>query len=125
MSQSTNRQKIIKELDALTSLYVRKKEKKCFTCGKRLLFRKRQAGHYIARSVLATRWNTDNVHVQCAKCNVDLGGNIDQYGEKLPPETRKYLDAIYDKYKHGKLRAPSLKEMTAYRDYLKEVLEDL
>lgn len=109
MTSSLNKKELGCRLDKLTSCIVRNREKKCFTCGKRLLFKDRQAGHYVPRVVLKTRWQLENVHVQCAKCNVGLGGNLGVYAEKLDPSIRLYLDDILKKYNRGV--APTLSEV--------------
>lgn len=97
-------------LDRLVSLLVRHRESRCFTCGRRLPFNLRQAGHYVSRTVRATRWDLDNVHVQCNRCNVVLGGNIQVYSAKLDPMVRSRLDAMKKLYDNGKLPEPTYKE---------------
>ena len=42
---------------------------KCISCSKAIHFDESDAGHCISRSKLATRWNEDNVNIQCRKCN--------------------------------------------------------
>ena len=42
----------------------------CVTCGKQDHWKKQQAGHFISRKHYATRWDEDNVQVQCSGCNV-------------------------------------------------------
>lgn len=111
MSNLPDKNELGHRLDKLVSLYVRAKEKRCFTCGKVLLYSRRQAGHYIPRVVRATRWDIKNVHVQCAACNVEKGGNIPEYEKALDSVDREYLDDCYEKYKKGKLKEPSFPEM--------------
>lgn len=41
----------------------------CITCNKPIHFTESDAGHFIGRQHLATRWNENNVHAQCRKCN--------------------------------------------------------
>lgn len=112
-----------KRLDKLVSVIVRSSEFSCVTCGKCLLFAKRQAGHYLPRAVKATRWDLDNVHVQCDKCNVGLGGNLVKY-EKYMRDTygkttvEKY-EQILEDYNTGRLKEPTLEEMVKkYNEYL-------
>lgn len=45
-----------------------------------------QNGHYISRRFLSVRWNDINCHVQCPKCNIELGGNLEIYTRKLIDE---------------------------------------
>jgi len=118
VSKELSKKELAYRLDKLVSWYVRHSEKKCFTCGKRLPLAKRQAGHYIPRGVQFLRWNLGNVHVQCAKCNVALGGNIEQYRKHLDPNTRQILDECYERYKHGKLPEMNLTEMKIWYNVL-------
>ena len=38
-----------------------------------------QAGHFVSRSYLATRWHPENVAPQCMQCNVFKSGNLTAY----------------------------------------------
>lgn len=104
-----------RRLDKLTSLIVRKRDKRCCTCGKRLTWNERQAGHYVPRVVERTRWDLENVSVQCAHCNVELGGNLAKYSDYIRntfgEDTLSRLDGAYDAYKSGKIAPLSLKEL--------------
>lgn len=110
-------------LDKMTSILVRLLEDRCATCGKKLLWRYRQAGHFVPRVVRKTRWSLINVHTQCAHCNVELGGNIQKYrkfiAKKYGVGTLDVLDFTYEAYKQGKLKKPSTEDMQAqYNEYL-------
>lgn len=52
----------------------------CISCQKN---RVSQAGHFMRRELLATRWHPKNVNGQCANCNCWLHGNLLEYQEKL------------------------------------------
>ena len=41
----------------------------CITCNKPIHFTESDAGHFIGRQHLATRWDENNVYAQCRKCN--------------------------------------------------------
>ncbi len=75
--------KLKKELDKIFSLYIRLRKATpqgmttCFTCGTQKHYKKMHAGHFMSRKHLSTRWNEDNVQVQCPKCN--LFGQGEQY----------------------------------------------
>ena len=75
--------KLKKDLDKVFSLYIRLRHAskdgivKCFTCDKTAHYKKKHAGHFMSRKHHATRWNEDNVQVQCVKCN--LFGQGEQY----------------------------------------------
>lgn len=57
---------LIKKLDELTSLIVRKREPYCVTCGSTSDLTN---SHLITRRVKNLRWNLDNCHTQCRSCN--------------------------------------------------------
>ncbi len=102
-----NRQAIIKKLDKLTSLYVRQKGmdkngyNTCYTCGARYHWKDMDCGHYIKRRYLHTRWDLNNVRVQCQFCNRTLNGNYAVYEPKIKrelgvDEVQKMWDKAYD-----------------------------
>jgi len=71
---------------------------KCVTCEHRGHYKTMQAGHFIAAAQgNATRYLEDNVHAQCYRCNMNLGGNgaeyypfmLAQYGAERVDELRK------------------------------------
>jgi 5-methylcytosine-specific restriction endonuclease McrA len=67
-----------RKLDKVFSLYIRTRDqgKPCITCGKR---HELEAGHFIPRQHLATRWDEKNVNGQCSYCNRWLHGNQAEY----------------------------------------------
>ena len=76
--------KLKKELDKWFSLYIRLRDAtdeglvECFTCGKVAHYKKgMQNGHFQSRKHYNTRWNEDNVKIQCPACNVF------RYGEQF------------------------------------------
>lgn len=55
----------------------------CISCGKTLV-QKYDAGHYFnAGGHPALRFDEDNVHGQCVRCNRDLHGNLIEYRDGL------------------------------------------
>jgi hypothetical protein len=73
--KKASRKSIIKKLDTIFSIYIRRRYAindvaECVTCGKRDNWKKLQAGHFMSRKHYATRWDEDNVEVQCMGCNV-------------------------------------------------------
>lgn len=75
MPKKPARKTIITKLDNIFSQYIRLRYSKneiaeCVTCGKQDHWKKLQAGHFISRKHYATRWDEDNVQVQCVSCNV-------------------------------------------------------
>lgn len=68
------------------SAYIRKRDGGiCFTCGARCEGSNYHAGHFIPKSVggLSLYFHEDNVHGQCMRCNIHLGGNQYEYGKRL------------------------------------------
>lgn len=75
-----------KDLDDIYSLYIRQKYAdwagyvSCVTCGKTAHYKDgMQNGHYEKRSHNNTRFDDQNCHVQCKKCNMFMGGNYTSY----------------------------------------------
>ena len=85
--------KLKAKADKVFSIYVRTRDidrhetAECVTCGLRDHWKNLQAGHFISRVVLATRFNPVNVQVQCFACNVWRRGN--------PAEFAGYLQRTY------------------------------
>ncbi len=82
----------IKKLDDVFSRYIRLRDTRngwgrCISCGAPIRFETCDAGHYISRRHIATRWNEENVHAQCVECNRYRDGNIEHYRRAL---IRKY-----------------------------------
>lgn len=86
------RKGIVKKLDTLFSLYIRKRYAdengmaECFTCGKIDHVSKLHAGHFQSRKHYATRWDEVNVQVQCPKCNLFGQGEQYKFGLRLDQE---------------------------------------
>ena len=90
MPKKPTRKTLITKLDKVFSEYIRRRYAKkdiatCVTCGKKDHWKKLQAGHFMSRKHYATRWDEDNVEVQCSACNVF------RYGEQYL--FAKYLGA--------------------------------
>ena len=91
--------------DDVFSLYIRKRDGRCFTCGST---ENLQCGHYIPRDCLELRYSEKNCHAQCVGCNVFRKGNYTAYALAM---MKKYgsnilydLDEIVRKYKADGLR---------------------
>jgi hypothetical protein len=80
---------VIKALDEVFSKYIRLRFAdengivKCFTSGKIMHWKQSQAGHFISRRHLATRWDEVNVQVQSVAENVFNQGNAPAFAEKI------------------------------------------
>ncbi len=118
--RKASRKTIVAKLDAIFSEYIRRRYAvnevaECVTCGKKDHYKSLQAGHFISRKQYATRWDEDNVQVQCVACNVYRYGEQYKFGLYLGAEksqellqksrqTIKYLDyelqEMIEIYKH-------------------------
>lgn len=82
------------ELWRLMSLWVRQSNAdhrgivKCVTCGGFRNWRYIDAGHFVSRRHMATKFHPKNVHPQCKECNGPQGG-----GE--PQKMARYIDRKY------------------------------
>lgn len=59
---------------------------RCYTCGKVMMVKEAQCGHFVSRQHNSTRWDFDNTRVQCVGCNVFGGGRVATYAERLDKE---------------------------------------
>ena len=81
-----------RKLDVLFSRYIRRRwadkagNVRCVSCRAVLPGEKMQAGHFVSRVHLATRWDTLNCAPQCSSCNVLRRGNLAEYAAWLQRE---------------------------------------
>lgn len=74
-----------RKLDHVFSLYIRLRYadgagvSPCCTCGRLQHYKAANAGHFIKRQFLATRYDERNCHVQCVPCNLYRGGELVEY----------------------------------------------
>jgi hypothetical protein len=88
MAKKVSRSSLVKKLDTVFSQYIRQRYAEsgiaiCITCGKQDEWKKLQAGHFMSRRHYSTRWNEDNVQVQCYGCNVMRSGEQYLYSKYL------------------------------------------
>ena len=99
MAKKVTRTSLIKKLDTVFSIYIRRRYAvneiaECYTCGKKDHYKKLQAGHFASRRHYSTRWNEYNVQVQCYGCNIANQGMQFQFGKNL---CSQYGDNFADK----------------------------
>lgn len=76
-------------LDQVFSQYIRLKAAndngfcRCVTCGTMWRWNAIQNGHYIKREHMGTWFDERNCHPCCYRCNVELGGNLENYKRYL------------------------------------------
>ena len=105
-----------KELDRVFSIFIRTRDSneygigRCVTCGYPSLWQKLDAGHYVPRQDLATRWDERNVHPQCKKCNGFRGGE--------PEKMAAYIDETYGAGAAEQLRTKATGKFKLDRQWL-------
>jgi hypothetical protein len=108
MAKKPTRTTLVKKLDAVFSIYIRRRFAvndiaKCVTCGKKDHWKSLQCGHFMSRKHMSTRWHEDNCQVQCAGCNVFrygeqykyslyLGNNLSEQLHIESKQIRKFAD---------------------------------
>jgi hypothetical protein len=83
-AKKPSRSHLVKKLDTVFSQYIRRRYAKndiatCVTCGKKDHWKRMDAGHFMSRKHYATRWDEDNVQVQCKSCNLYNQGEQYKY----------------------------------------------
>lgn len=84
--KKNDRQKLIAKLDTIFSEFIRLRDCdkngvcKCITCGGLSHWRQMDAGHFITRENMGTRWEEENVHSQCPSCNRFKSGKQFEHG---------------------------------------------
>ena len=84
--KKNDRQKLIAKLDTVFSEFVRLRDCdkngvcKCITCGAFDHWRSVDAGHFVTRENMGTRWEEENVNAQCQQCNRFKSGKQYEHG---------------------------------------------
>lgn len=87
-----SRKSLVRSLDTIFSLFIRARDKACFTCGTR---ENLTCGHLFTRAAYSTRWHEEFSKAQCGSCNLT---------HEYKPEifTERFIDTYgLDKYKEG------------------------
>lgn len=82
---------------------------KCFTCGKKILFKQMDAGHFVGGRGSVVLFDERQVNGQCQWCNLALGGNYEAYEKKM---LEIYGKAEVEKMK---IEAKSTKQLKYYQ----------
>lgn len=91
------------------SLYIRTRDNfQCFTCDNNGHGKGMHAGHFIPRASggLSLFFDERNVHAQCYRCNINLGGNgaeyyrrmVDKFGQDLVDELFELKNKGFKQY---------------------------
>lgn len=98
MAKKQTTAQLKKKLWAVFSKYIRARDKGvCFTCGRSgFTGSSYHAGHFIPKASggLILYFHEDNVHGQCARCNLFMSGEQYLYGKKLGDEKVAELYAL-------------------------------
>ena len=95
--------KMVASLDRIFSKYIRLRDSdrngicRCITCNRPFHWKDGDAGHFLTREKMATRWNEQNVHAQCIQCNRFKAGNQHEHGQRI--------DRLYGKGTAERLKA--------------------
>lgn len=124
MPKKPSRKTIVTKLDKVFSEYIRRRYAKnniseCVTCGKKDHWKNLQAGHFMSRKHYATRWDEENVEVQCMACNVYRYGEQYLFAKHLGQE--KADELLAKSRTMVKLKDWELEEMIEI--YKKKLLE--
>ena len=99
--RKVSRKGLIKRLDTVFSEYIRKKNADskgyvtCITSGRKLHYSEVDAGHFISRKEMSTRWHEDNVHPQSRYDNRYRYGKQYEYGLALDRKKKGLAKRLY------------------------------
>lgn len=121
MKKKLTTSKLKAKLDNIFSQYIRLKyadkngNVSCYTCGQIKNWKQMQNGHFVSRSHLATRFDEDNVRVQCVGCNVFGGGKPAEFGLRLEEEHKGIVLKLMRKSQTITKDYPYLAKIEKYR----------
>ena len=129
-AKKPKRQKLIKELDSVFSLYIRLRDSDshwivtCPLCGKKIPVKFAQNMHFISRWVLKYRFDENNCFAGCMRCNVILNWNYIEYTMFM---IKKFWIEKVNQMKNDKelfeLKTREIEEKIAYYKEQNEKLE--
>ena len=86
MTKSVGIAKLKAKMDKVFSLFIRLRDSddmgngRCITCSKSVFWKESDAGHFISRTYLGTRFDPKNVNLQCKGCNGFKNGEQYKHG---------------------------------------------
>ena len=117
------------KIDKVFHEYVRRRDAdndsgycKCISCNKPIHFTESDSGHFISRAKMATRYDEQNVHAQCRKCNRFEYGRQFEYSLKIGTELAEEL-LIKSRQIYKMSDAEWLEVFEKFRDKLKAIKE--
>jgi hypothetical protein len=118
----------LKDLQKVFNKYIRLRDKNqpCISCGVSVDWKKSNASHFFSvGKVPQLRFNEDNVHKSCVRCNKHLHGNLIEYSIRLPKRIgqKRYEKLLDSRNTTLKLSIPEIKELIKkYKEKIKNLL---
>lgn len=122
-----SRKGLINKLDRIFSEYIRKRDAnkkgicKCITCQREFMWNELDAGHFISRKEMNTRWDERNVAAQCHYCNRFRFGEQFKFSMALDKQSRGLSKRLFNKSKE--IVKHSMIDLQEMVDLYKEKLE--
>lgn len=123
---ATERSKLIKKIDKEFSRFIRMRACSrygygdCFTCGTRHHWKEVDAGHFMSRAKMATRWDVRNVQFQCKRCNGFRSGEQYKFAQELGNEIADELVFL-----SNQTRKFAIGELRELHEHFKKLANDL
>tara|TARA_Y100001937_G_C7102844_1_gene323389 strand:+ start:402 stop:866 length:465 start_codon:yes stop_codon:yes gene_type:complete len=126
LNKSKNRRVALVTADQWFSRYIRLRDAdkagncECVTCGTTKPYTSMDAGHFMSRRYLSTRFHEQNVHAQCVKCNQYGAGEQYIHGIRI---RQKYGDQVLEEIIQQKERLTKYSKeelMSMAREYKKK-----
>jgi len=116
----------LKELQLIFNKYIRLRDAglPCISCGVTITGKGHASHYYSVGAYPNLRFNEDNVHMSCEKCNVHLHGNIADYSERLPDKigSERFKQLMSSKNEPAHLSIPEIEDL---KKVYKEKIKDL
>lgn len=97
-TKSISRSKLVKKADSIFSTFIRLRDSdkkgyvKCPLCWAKVHWKKAQNMHFITRGCRFYRYDEDNCHAGCMRCNVILNWNYIAYTRYM--QNRYWIQAV-------------------------------